>query len=210
VKKMMMLLALLLLSVSCVDLNGTLQVNEAFNVKKKSGFLNLQRKVVTVLPGQYTAKLVSKSSKKLNLVLKGGALGEINIPIKSHDNLNIPRNGQLYIEGKNVGQPFNVSGTINTTFNHYGYTNEIVKCQIDLKEKRCEKVCNKMADTCEIVCNDVTITIEGLQEVSYHFLSTERHADLEFSPENSTAIAAILPVSGIETNRIIDSESACR
>lgn len=205
-----MLLSVLLLSVSCVDLNGSLQVNEAFNVKKKSGFLNLKTKIVTLLPGQYSAELVVKSSKNLKLILKGGDLGEINIPIKSHDNLNIPRNGQFYIEGKNINQPFNVSGTISTVFNHYGYTNEVLKCQRQFQEKRCEKICNKEAGTCDIACKEVTITIEGLQEVSYHFVSTERQTDIELIPENSSTVVAILPIRGIETEKIIDRESVCR
>ena len=209
-KKAMMLLGVLLLSVSCVELNGSLQVREAFNVKKKSGFLNLKTKIVTVSPGQYRAELTAKSSNNLRLELIGGSLGDINIPIKSDDQLNIPRDGQFYIEGRKIGQPFNVSGVINTEVDLYGYTNVVEKCQRDLQERRCEKVCNKEAGTCDIVCKEVTITIDGLKEIAYHFKRTDRHANLEFMPENSTAVVASLPVSGTETEKIIDRESLCR
>jgi len=206
----MMLLGVLLLSVSCVELNGSLQVREAFNVKKKVGFLNLKTKTVTVSPGQYRAELTAKTSNNLRLELKGGSIGEINIPIKSDDQLNIPRDGQFYIEGRKISQPFSVSGVISTDVNHYGYTDIVEKCQRELKEKRCEKVCNKEARTCEILCKEVIITIDGLKEISYHYKRTDRQANLEFIPENSTAVVATLPVRGTETVKIIDRESLCR
>lgn len=210
VKKAMMLLGVLLISVSCVELNGSLQVREAFNVKKKSGFLNLKTKIVTVTPGQYRAELTAKTANNLKLVLRGGSLGEINIPLKSDDQLNIPRDGQFYIEGRRIGQPFNVSGVINTEVFQYGHTSTIERCQRELRERRCEKVCNKEEGKCDIVCKDVTITIDGLKDIAYHYKRTERLAQLEFMPENSTSIAATLPVRGMEIDKIIDRESLCR
>ena len=46
-KKIMTLLGLLMLSTSCLTLDGQLRVTESFNVKKKGGFLNLKLKDVT-------------------------------------------------------------------------------------------------------------------------------------------------------------------
>lgn len=209
-KKAMLLLGVLLLSVSCVELNGTLQVTEAFKVKKKSGFLNLKTKIVTVNPGQYRAELTAKSSKNLRLELKGGSLGEINIPIKSDDSLKIPSDGQFYIEGRKIEQPFNVAGTIHTDVDHYGYTDTIEKCEREVRERRCEKVCNRETGKCEVICREEVITIEGRKEVAFHFKRTERQAQLEFMPENSTAVVASLPVRGVETEKVIDRESVCR
>ncbi|MBY0414478.1 MAG: hypothetical protein K2Q18_09945 [Bdellovibrionales bacterium] len=209
-KKTLMLLGVLLLSVSCVELNGTLSVSEAFSVKKKSGFLNLKTKLVKVEKGQYQAELKSKSSRNLSLKLKGGSLGEIDIPIKSSDGLNIPADGQIYIEGKKIDQPFNVSGSIATDIDHYGYDHELLKCQFERVEKHCEKVCDKETQKCDVVCKEVTVTFEGLKDVDYHYRRTDRQASLEFMAEGSTAIVATLPVRGIETDKIIDRESACR
>jgi hypothetical protein len=208
-KKMVMLLGILLLSVSCVDLNGSLQTNESLKVKIKSGFLNLKTKTITIAPGVIPAELIVKSSKNITLELKGGSLGNIKIPIKSGDSLNIPTNGQIYIEGRKIDQPFNASGSITTNYNTYGYTNTIEQCDRQIVENRCENICNREG-RCNYICRDITFIIYGQKEVSYHYLSTERQVSLEIMPENSTAIAGVLSARGVETNKIIDRESFCR
>lgn len=212
-KKMMLLMSVLLLSVSCVELNGTLQVNQPFNVKVKSGFLNLKRKTITVAQGSYRAELTAKSKKNVTLELKGGSLGDISIPLKSDDSLNIPFDGQIYIEGSKIEQPFNISGVIHTEVDHYGYTNEIVRCDLQRIERKCDKVCKQDGSKepkCDVVCRDVTVTFPGSKEVSYHYMRTDRQATLEFMAEGSTAIVAVLPVRGIESTKITDRESICR
>jgi hypothetical protein len=212
-KKMMLLMSVLLLSVSCVELNGTLQVNQAFNVKIKSGFLNLKRKTITIAPGAYRAELTAKSGKNVTLELKGGSLGNISIPVKSDSSLNIPSDGQFHIEASKIEQPFHISGVMNTEVDHYGYANEVVRCEIQKIERRCDKVCKineAKIETCDVVCRDVSVAISGLKEVSFHFMRTDRQANLEFMQEGSTAVVATLPVRGIETTRITDRESICR
>ena len=208
-KKMVMLLGVLLLSTSCVDLNGSLQVNEALKVKIKSGFLNLKTKTITIAPGSHQAKLVIKSSKNITLELRGGSLGEIKIPIKSGDSLNIPANGAFQIEGSKVEQPFNSTGVISTEVEHYGYENEVVRCDRTVVETRCEKVCNKEGK-CDSVCKDVTVTLHGLKDVSFHLKRTDRQVSLDLIPENSSAAVAKLTARGIESEKIIDHETICR
>jgi len=209
-KNVMLLVSVLLLSVSCVEINGSLQVREAMNVKKKSGFLNLKTKTVKLDPGSYRAELKIKSSKSINLELKGGSVGEIDVALKSDSNLQIPSNGQFYIEGRKIEQPFNISGTIRTDISHYGYNNELVRCEFSRVERHCEKVCDKETQKCESVCKDVTVTFQGLKDVAYHYTQTVRNASLEFMPENSTAVVATLGASGTETEKIIDRETSCR
>ncbi len=209
-KKAMLLLGVLLLSVSCVELNGTLQVREALSVKKKSGFLNLKTKIIKVEPGLYSAELKAKSSRVFELELNGNGLEKVKIPVQSEDSLQIPANGPFHIEGKKIGQPFNISGTMLTDIEHYGYTDVVERCERTETERRCEKVCVKETGKCDVVCKDVQITITGLKDVSYHYKRTERTAQLEFMPENSTAVVATLPVRGTETDKIIDRESLCR
>ena len=209
-KKMVMLLSVLLLSTSCVDLNGSLQVNEALKVKIKTGFLNLKTKIITVAPGAHQARLIIKSSKNITLELKGGSLGEIKIPIKSDESLRIPSNGAFTIEGTKIGQPFNASGVINTQVDHWGYNEVVESCERSVVEHRCEKVCVKETGRCDSVCKDVTVTFRGLKEIAYHYMKTERQVTLELSPDNSSAVVAKLAASGTENDKIIDRESICR
>lgn len=206
----MLLLGVLLLSVSCVELGGSLQVRESMSMKKKSGFLNLKTKTIKVEPGSYRADLKIKSSKNINLKLSGGSLGEVDIPIKSDSSLDIPYNGQFYIEGKKIEQPFNVSGTIETRVDNWGYTDAVERCERQFTERRCEKVCERDTGKCDVVCKDVTVTIQGLKDVSYHYRRTDRDVRIELMAENSTAVAASLSASGTESEKIIDRETICR
>jgi len=73
-KKMMMLLGVLLLSTSCLTIDGHLKVSESFMVKKKGGFLNLKLKDQQVDPALYSASLKVKSDKNYTLELSGGSL----------------------------------------------------------------------------------------------------------------------------------------
>lgn len=209
-KKMLMVVCVLLLSASCVELRGNFELREPLNVKKKTGFLNLKTKIITLAPGAYQAKLVAKSSSNLNLELKGGSVGEVDIPIKSDDSLNLPTNGQFYIAGSKIGQPFNVSGVISTEVRRWGHTDVTERCERQVVERRCEKVCAQGARECEVVCKDVTVTFQGLKDISYHYKTTDRAANLELMPENSTAVVARMAVDGSETDKIIDRETSCR
>ena len=208
-KKMVMLLGVLLLSTSCVDLNGSLQVNEAFKVKIKSGFLNLKTKTITIAPGSHQAQLTVKSSKNITLELKGGSLGEIKIPIKSSDSLRIPVDGAFTIEGSKIEQPFNASGVINTEVDHHSYTDVVERCERSVVETRCEKVCTKEG-RCDSVCKDITVTFHGLKDVSFHYMRTDRQVSLDLMADNSSAVVARLTARGIENDKIIDRESICR
>ncbi len=204
-KKMLMMLSVLLLSVSCVDLNGTLQVQQPLTVKMKSGFLGLKTKTRTLAPGAHQARLVVKSSKNIKL-----ELGDQDIPIKSDDSLNIPQNGQFYIDARKIEQPFSVAGNMRTDVEHYGWTDTTERCERNIVENRCEKVCARDSNRCDVVCKDVTITLYGIKDISYHYKRTDRQVSLEIMPENSTAIVARMVSRGIETDKIIDRESICR
>ncbi len=59
-KRAVLLLGVLLLSVSCVELGGALHVQESMSVKKKSGFLNLKTKTIKIDPGSYRADITIK------------------------------------------------------------------------------------------------------------------------------------------------------
>lgn len=209
-KKMMTLLGLLLLSTSCLTLDGHLRVTESFSVKKKGGFLNLKLKDVTVAPAVYSASLKVKSDKNYTLELSGGSLGKILVPIKADSDLDIPTDGAFHISHEKINQPFDLSGVINTDVNHYGYTDAIENCSRNVTENKCEKVCAKDTGKCDIICKDVVTAIEGRKEVSYHYRSIHRDLSLEFMKAGSTGIIATFSGRDLQTDKIIDRESACR
>lgn len=209
-KKVLMLVGVLVLSTSCLTIDGQLQVREAFNVKKKSGFLNLKRTNVKVDPNIYRASLKVKSDKNYNLELEGGSLGKILVPIKASSDLDIPRDGAFSIAHDKIDQPFDIVGVINTDENHYGHGDEIQSCSWTMTEKKCDKVCNKETQKCEVVCHDETITIQGEKEVAFHYRSIRRDLSMEFMKEGSTGIIATFRGTDTQVDKLTDYESQCR
>lgn len=211
-KKFATLLAVLLLSTSCLDLNGTLHVRESFNVKKKSGFLNLKTKLVELKPAVYKAELDVKSDKNYTLKLEGGDIGEIKVPIKADKDLNVPWDGKFAISHEQIDQPFDVVGVINTDVSYSEIRTTVENCSWTTTERRCEKICTGERETrkCDVVCRDITITHNGRKEVDYHYRWTRRDISLEFMRENSTALVATMSATDTQTDRIVDHESLCR
>lgn len=209
-KKMMLVLGMVLLSASCIKLDGRLEVHEAFTVKKKSGFLNLKRKDVRIDKNIYSATLKVKSDKNYNLELKGGSIGEVLIPIKAERDLDMPSNGAFTISHEKIDQPFDLSGVINTDVSEYGYSDETISCTWDVTEKKCEKVCNKETQKCEVICKDAITTFSGRQDIAYHYRQVVRDLKLEFMRAGSTGVIANFTGRHQETDKIIDRRSTCR
>jgi len=209
-KKFVTLLGVLLLTTSCLDLDGSLHVSETFKVKKKSGFLNLKTKEIEVRPASYRASLKVKSDKNVTLEISGGDLGEIKVPIKADKDLQIPRDGKFAISHEKIDQPFDVVGFINTDVSYSDIYRAVENCSWTTTERRCEKVCTTEPRKCDVVCKDVQITHEGRKEVEYHYRWTKRDVNLEFMRADSTALAATMQASDTQTDRIVDHESLCR
>ncbi|MBY0413050.1 MAG: hypothetical protein K2Q18_02740, partial [Bdellovibrionales bacterium] len=130
-KNVMCLLAIAIMTASCVNLNGSLEVNETLAAKRKGGFLNLQLKTVNIEPGVYSSELKFISKSSFNLTLKSKKEGEkdIVLPIKSlEENFDIPANGPVSIKGASVSQPFNIDGQIATTYNTSDVTKTNESC----------------------------------------------------------------------------------
>ena len=101
-KNVLLMMGVLLLSTSCLTLDGQLRVSESFMVKKKGGFLNLKLKDVKVEPAVYSASLKVKSDKNYTLELSGGNLGKILVPIKAASDLEIPTNGAFSLSHEKI------------------------------------------------------------------------------------------------------------
>ena len=198
-----------MLATSCVEINGKLQVYEGFTVKKKSGFLNRKTKEVRVDPRAYTASIKFVSERNFSLQLDGGLLDNINVPLKAEKDLNIPTNGRFHIAHEKIDQPFDISGVIDTQREISGYNEEMVSCSWNTTDRRCEKICFKETQRCEVQCRDVTTTYYGKKRVEYHYSIVRRHLNLEIMRANSTGVVATFTGSDTETNKIIDRQSAC-
>lgn len=209
-KKIISLIGIMFLATSCLNLEGNLRVHEAFNVKKKGGFLNRKLKDVTLAPDTYRATLKMKSDKKLNLEIKNVDGKDITLPIKSEDEMNLPSNGKFAISHEKIGQPFDVVGVMNTDVHVSDTTYAVETCSWTETEKRCERVCTKEPLECRNVCEEITITHEGRRDVSYHYVTTTRDIGLDLIRENSTAHVASFNGRDVNSNKVYEFEGICR
>lgn len=209
-KNAILLVGALLLSVSCVELNGRMNVQESLVVKKKHGFLNLKTSKVELQPASYQAGIKINSDRNITLSLEGGSLGKkILVPIKAEEDLNIPGDGKFAIAGEKINQPFDVVGSINTDISYSDVRFATESCTWTTRETRCEKVCTTEPRKCESICKEYTITHEGRKEVEFQYRYTRRDVQLELMQSGSTALKASLNASGTESDRITLRESSC-
>ncbi len=218
-KKVLSFLAIAVMTASCVNLNGTLEVSETLKAKKKGGFLNLQLKDVTIQPGSYVSELKVNSKSSFTLKLKSSKEDEadISLPIKSlEENFDIPQNGPISIKGEKVSQPFDLAGTITTSYSDSSTYRDVESCSVTVRENVCEKVCiekdAKDPNKCvkgEVVCSMQDVYYNGHQNVEYHFLYTTRNLKADILAEKSDKVLATFNGSGTESDRIYDYKGPC-
>lgn len=214
--KMKNLINLLLVSafaVSCVNLNGQLNVKTPMNVKVKGGFLNLKTKNVELAAGAYRAELKVNSAKSFSLKLRLDKEDDkdITIPLKSEKEFDLPSNGAVRVAGKDISQPFDLNGTITTTISSSDPVRTYESCSYTRYERRCEVNCRRTdrgALHCD--CRDVLVTLYGTRIVDSHYNYTHRNLEAELLDESSRSQLATLSASGTESDRVTDYYGECR
>lgn len=215
-KNVMALIALSVMSVSCINLNGRLDVNQVLTAKKKGGFLNLQTKTVQIQPGSYQADLKVNSARSFTLKLKADKEGnnDILIPIKSQKDFSLPTNGNVIIRGSEIAQPFDLSGVIETNVSESSQVRTTESCTIQRTENHCDKICTGGTPSnpphCDIVCRDVLVTFEGSRFVEYHTRYTQRNLKADLVDTENKSVLASFSGAGTDADRITDYYGECR
>ena len=237
-KNLFGLLLISAVAASCVNLNGQLNVQSSMAIKKRSGFLNLSTKTVTLEPGSYSSELKLKSDKNFVLRIRSNKDdSEIIVPIKSKNNLNIPDTGAINVTSNEISQPFDLNGSIKTNYSDSPTIRSTESCSIYRVERRCEKICrttriptpprghdrddrNGKGDDrreggreetrCDIVCRDISISFPGIRYVDYHTRFTSRDLNVTLNDVKSSAQLATLKVNGTSSETINDYISECR
>lgn len=216
-KGLIALSALSLLSVSCVNLEGNLNVEQVLKAKKRGGFLNLKMKSIEIQPGRYHASLKVNNTKSFTLKLKADKDGEadILIPIKSDKEFSIPTNGTIAIAGNEINQPFDISGNIKTNVTYSDMVRSTEDCSVQRTERVCDKICTPPATPygsvrCNIVCHDEIITYPGTRFVEYHNKYTERNLSAELLDSQNKSMRATFTGTDYDSDRVYDYYGECR
>lgn len=200
-------LAVVVLSASCVSLNGQLDVKQTMSAKKKSGFLNLKTKEIQIQPDLYMAELKINSDRSFTLKLDGH--DRILIPIKSEKGLNVPSNGRVFISHTDINQPFDISGMISTDVSESDHQRAIEECTYTVTENHCQKICES-EKSCHIDCKDVPVELHGHREVEFHYETIHRDLAMDLLKQEKGEVLASFHGTDTETSRISDYQSVCR
>jgi|GEM_PF-435767 len=219
-KKLLFVAMLSLLSVSCLKLDGNLQVHEKITLKKKGGFLNLKRINVDIEANSYQAGLKVISKDNFTLSLHRGD-DKILIPLKAKEEIKIPTfDGEFRVSGSKVEQPYDLVGRIQTDISH-GPTQEAIEaCTWETRETRCRVECRDVVtkdergverreNKCDKICEDVLITHHGRKEVIFHYKTTYRELDLSFVKENTNHEVAKFDGSDTQVEKVVTRSGIC-
>lgn len=205
-KSVVCLMAVTVFSASCVTLEGRLDVRQEMAAKKKSGFLNLKTKEIRIQPDLYQAQLKVNSDKSFTLKLEGRE--KILIPLKSEKDLNIPRNGRVFISHSEINQPFDVSGFITTDITNSERQSAIEECSVTVTENHCKKICES-EHSCKIECKDEQVQLKGHHHVEFHYQTIHRDLAMELLKQDKGEVLASFHGTDTETSRITDFEGRC-
>jgi hypothetical protein len=205
-KNMVCLLAVTVFSASCVTLEGRLDVKQAMSAKKKAGFLNLKTKEIRIEPDLYEAKLKVNSDKSFTLKLEGRE--NILIPLKSEKDLNLPKNGRVFISHTEINQPFDVSGFISTDISNSERQSAIESCTVTVTENHCKKIC-ETEQTCKIECKDEAVQLEGHQYVEFHYRTIHRDLSMDLLKQEKGEVLASFRGTNTDSFRVTDFEESC-
>jgi hypothetical protein len=210
-KNLLGILALSVLATSCVELSGRLDVKEPFSVTRKSGFLNLGRKKMTVEPKLYNASIKILGRQDFNLKLESDT--KIIIPVQASQELKFPENGEISISHRIIDQPFDVKGNVQTNYTSTDSQEAVEDCSVTLTENKCEKVCEPavkdQAPKCAVVCRDVPVQFPGDRLVRFHYTTKTIILDMELLKANSESSLASFNGQDSDTYRVSEYEGRC-
>jgi hypothetical protein len=212
-KKLFLALSLLpvLGLVGCdVELNGTANVAQPFNMVDKKG------KTFTIPAGQRSIEMEidqNGSGKKSEVKIKiDDASGkERKVEMKVPAGVIPERTGSFRIVGSSVGQPVDIAGNVVTQESDSPRVRTTQTCTYYVREYRCERVAVRDRDGrihYERRCGYVDVPVSGQQEIEYHTHYIQVNGNGQFITPDNMAVANWSGAYSA-SQRVTDYESAC-
>jgi hypothetical protein len=174
-KRFLLALASVGLLGACDDIDGTLSVTKAFSLKTK-------KETISVSANTYRADFkYDENDRELEFEIKDLQNGE---DVKSKfivpAGRTIPRdNGEFMLTAQEMGQSFDLHGTLNTTSETDGPYRTSESCTYQLPERICYRECVPRRG-CSTRCYTQYRTYYGYRDVEYDVTTTHRKVTAEF------------------------------
>lgn len=199
-KIILSLLTIFIVSSCKLTLTGKLEAYEplTFTPKKK------KYDVIQVDKGEYTAKLTFKSKKKLYLTFKDDKKKKVLFRIPKSKKL--PKtSGSFVLLASESGQPYDLEGTINTTYSQGEQYTTSQSCS----ETFYRRVCHRN-DEGERECERQSYTEYGSQDVTGHAEYTQKALSSILKDAVSQIVIGQFHGSSFTTDYTTDYTGPCR
>lgn len=208
-----MALAMVLMATSCMEINGTLSV-------KREVTFN-QSDVLAV--GDYVSQLKINSRDRVTLEVRNGKSNQrdLDVDFDIPKGSSIPQdNGNFFFRADEVGQPYDLSGEVQTDITRSARRFEREQCTYTDYETRCRRVCQNICRTrpdgrrvcrqrCENRCSRVAVTRWGLRDIEFYIRTENKDYFVELLLPNSNRQAAHFDGNYRRSQRIIEYRGQC-
>ena len=185
---------LLTLGFGCKKIDGTLDVNEEIKLKRWG-------KTHTYSPGQYESQAILSSQDKVTL-----EIGRKNFSFNVPDDTKVPRrNGTLFINSKDSGQPFDLFAELATNVERSETRRTTRSCTYTEPYTYCEYV-PRQGERCWTEYR----TYFGHQRVEYYVKTTDYSVTFELLRPGSDQNSAVFEGQERESTRVYTWRGRCR
>lgn len=188
--KKLLVIACALFMVGCEDMDGTLNVFKTFTATTNNGS-------ESIASGDYHTSLNFKR-KEIIATLNAGDR-TIQMTIKIPKGSSLPDNGAFNLTSTQIGQPFNIAGTNQSSEERSDMRYEYNSCQYT----RYEQWCTPQG------CYTRPVTVWGQQRTQYYFSTVNRHLQFDMKEDNLNGPLAHFAGSSESTQKVIVNQSPC-
>ena len=205
-KKLIGLICFAFLSVACDEIDGTLTVQKAFEVKDKKG------KIQTVRTGYLKTVLdLDQEDRELEIKIeKGDGSKDVKLKVPVPGNIQIPGfSGQVELSGNLTDQPFDLGLNVDTQYSQSPVMQSTESCSFPDRRWVCRWVTDKKTNTKSQVCGYETFYRNGRKQVEFYTVSTRVSVEAEFRALQSSEKLADFAGTRTDTRRITTYEGPC-
>jgi hypothetical protein len=203
-------LTLVALILACDPIPTTLVVTKAFTGLVKNNTpppcdygCDTETKI-QIPAGKYNSKLEFVSKRELILSIDVGR-SRYNLSLNVPNNASIPNdNGSFVLSSRDSGQPFDLAGTLETTYSRTQEQGAYESCRYVIQEQQC------WFDGRQNVCRWVQREVWGHQQVAYFLETANRHiVGTVANAKDAKDVFASFDGQRSETQKIYTYKGAC-
>jgi hypothetical protein len=192
-KRLIGIVSLLALMVSCDRIEGELQLSQEILLKNSRGVTR------TIAPNTYQADIRLQSQKQITLRLGSNDQYIFNVPRK------IPANGDFAFSSVQVGQPVDLTGTVRTIITRSETYQDWEMCSYTEWRTFCQPGPNGSR-----VCQNIPYTRQGREYVRFYIETTDRDVTLQIRPAGNSEIAGDFSGDASYRQRVYIERWPCR